>query len=330
MLHHSMGFGILFSRRLAVCKPRDMEAGERSSRLLVRRIVLPGIVFGLLVLVCWQQAAAAWQLTEEQRRRDFDVLSAFIEANYPFFHVKERLTGQDWSAMAEELRGDAVHAATPGEFYRAVQRLMMALDNGHSNVIAPQQLLDNASGYDSRRIFGHPLDEDVVRSNQWWAEQLQNGRWPSFQTRYVNGAYHVVWVHPEVAAQVPLGLQIERIDGRCVHDYVQEAVWRGTSRWDYVRERWYVRQLPVAGATVVQLRGYLGGEPVTVTVPTTVDTAVADPELPNLQTTMLSDTTAYVRIRSFNARHLANDAPQLRAFLAAAAEASHLIVAHLS
>ncbi len=289
---------------------------------MVKRIA----VFVMLILVAASSTAAALDLTEAQRLADFDALYAFAAANYPFFAVKERITGQSWFETAAELRPDAAAAESPRQFYRVIFRLVSALDNGHSNVVPPERVVAGFERYQEHRVFGDLFTEVVLRSNQWWVDQLPAHRAASYTTRYAAGHYYVTWVHPSVRGQLPVGFRITAVNGVPVHAHVQRSLHRGAVRWDAVRQRWYVRNLPYAETPSTELTGVFDEQWQRVVVPTVLEPAEPEEPVANLQTLMLDEDVAYVRIRSFNVQHVTEDAPLLRNFLVEAAAASHLIV----
>ncbi|GEM_PF-331302 len=272
---------------------------------------------GLALLVTANACAAPWILTKEERLEDFRYLHQVLSDNYPFFDVKERLIGRNWHDQEAEFEAAFANAASPREFYEAASDMVEALENSHSHMLGPDDVVSRAGPLQADRYAGHLFTDAVIAANEQWNNVLGlDDLWPSYSARYVQGSYWTTYVDRDLREQLPVGTRITHVNDQEVLDYVKTRSRRPHLLMDPVRNQLYRRHMPTPPGHTVHLRGQHQGEPVEAEIPITVPAREAPDERPNTTTAVLEpDTIAYIRVRSFARRHMQEDGPQLQAFL---------------
>jgi hypothetical protein len=288
-----------------------------------------GVFILLFVSLCSVQVfASEVGLTLEERVEDFEYLYGMIERNYPYLCLNERVTGENWLEHKEEFLNLVESADTDEEFYRALQQILMRLQNGHTHVVSAESLLRYREIFKGNKTWSRVFSDDVVSAYEYWASvMLQSSSLGqrSFLAKYIAGDY---WVVSSNVSDLPVGAKVVRISGEDVHAYVTKQLHVVLCNRDPLRDILYTWYIPVPSTEFVTVRYRYEEVEKDVTVPTRVTgVELGTEKKENVFTAIIEEgEIAYIRIESFSYETLEHDSKKVREFLESVKDYSSLII----
>jgi len=304
-------------------------------------------------------------LTAEEKMEDFRYMFNTIRDNYPFLWVKARTDGFDWVAHEEEFEEWAREAEDDRAFAKAINRMLLLLDNGHTRICTGRSV----TGYNRLGAEYKPWKEEAAKTTperaDYWAKLA--GVEPSstmlpatepFFARYSKGKYIVVDVAPEqgLSEIIPVGSTVLEVDGQPVDQYVRSFHGKMVLKYDPLRNKLYLPFLTLqseaqagGNATVELMKPE--GDTIEVqvprkvkpwnprytwppgfqesrglkTTPTPGSTAAQGWKTRNLYATVINDSVGYIQIRQM-LQNPDEDMKVVRDFMQSAKSLPYLII----
>lgn len=209
-------------------------------RLLGLMVTMVGI--GLIVASC------APQLTAEEKLADFRYLFEVLKQNHPYLALKARVENYDWLSYEKEFEKTAVKSGSEAAFARAIQEMLLLINNGHTCVMDPLTFLNiqNAPNEMVPWIY-QATKTNIETVNRWYQLAIENQRYPQdislpFRARYVNGEYLVYWASDELVdrSKVTPGQIIRTVNAMPVHEYVETLRGKTWLRYDPLNKRLFM------------------------------------------------------------------------------------------
>lgn len=246
----------------------------RCERIAVMFILL----LGLSVSLSSCEPAIVKPLTAEQKVEDFQYLFAAIKDSYPYVALKARTDGYDWVAHEQEFLEIVRKTANNEEFAKAISRMLMLLNNGHTGISPGGQ--NRAYEQMGSGPWKDEVDETTPEKADYWAglggttysTASLKGTEP-FVAVYSAGDYVVVDVSPDTRLQgkVAPGSRVISLDGKPVNEYVKAQYGETWLKYDPLRKINYQRYLIFkSGVSKVAFAG-ADGKVTEVDVPTPVE-----------------------------------------------------------
>lgn len=313
---------------------------KRRSHVLLRILLtiacLVAITSVFIYTVMWNPRVdfvvnqATFPLTTGQKLEDFEYLYTMLEQNFPYFEVKRRQYGMDWLARKQEFSSMVAETRSDAEFYQVLSRMLMLLQNGHTNLIKP-----GAAYEDYRKIYGGNTpwsqiynDSRVKKAYAYWATVLEEHEkfMLPIAFKYIEGEY-CAWsnpVDPEASPEdygIPMGSRLIEVDGVSVDDYIATLMEHYILDYDRIRGKPKVNALVIYSENPVRLGLETpAGDRLELTLEPAryVQADNDDGTLPDLLFSTLKDEEAgmaYLKLPSFSALYVEKDGPVIRAFL---------------
>lgn len=320
---------------------------KKALRIVVTVILIILFIGGLFYKIFWNAQVdfvvneTTFPLSTEQKLEDFKYLFRTLEQNFPYFEVKKRQHGMDWLAREEEFVSMIAGTSSDAEFYEALERILILLQNGHTNIIEPGVVYE-----DYARIYSGSTpwsqiynDNRVRRAYDYWDTVIAKSDTLCLPVsfKYIEGEYYA-WrnpVEPEGSPEdfgIPSGSRLCDVGSISVDDYVENLVYSRFLRYDRLRGKAKVNTLIIYSDSPVQLgletptgdRVDVVVEPGILSNTRSVGTGLPE----HLFSTFKNeeDGIAYLKLPSFSTFYVDKDAPGIRTFLEEIKDYKSLII----
>ncbi|MCX7773028.1 MAG: S41 family peptidase, partial [Clostridia bacterium] len=287
------------------------------------------------------QNEGKFPLTQEQKIGDFEYLYDTLKESYPYFEVKKRQLGFDWLAHKQEFIDEIKMTRSDREYYMVLNQILMRLQNGHTNIIAP------GSEYEEyQRLYDGPQPWSQVYHNarvkscyKYWETIIPDGEPPMIPVvfKYIEGNYYASknLMKPGRKTDelgIPMGAQLLKVDGVPVDDYIKALNKERILKTDTVRHKAKMTQLVIRTSKAVDLTFQtLSGEQGTKCLKPLHLKSMGGPnqnEPEHLFTTELLEpgSIAYLKLPSLASFYVEKDRAGLRAFLESIKDYKGLII----
>ncbi|MDR1198190.1 MAG: hypothetical protein LBK94_04150 [Prevotellaceae bacterium] len=145
---------------------------------MAKNRILTGFAVCLICLLssCGQRA----NLTQEQKRRDFEYLYQTLKQNYPYFGVGLRRTGIDWLAKHDEFVEKIQATNSDSAYIFALRDILRELGNGHAD-------MSFVSYYEDYTSLYKKIADEYPRYKKWVATLEDRKARPRYWQRLLNG-----------------------------------------------------------------------------------------------------------------------------------------------
>ena len=241
---------------------------EKALRIVVTVILIILLIGGLFYKIFWNAQVdfvvneTTFPLSTEQKLEDFKYLFRTLEQNFPYFEVKKRQHGMDWLAREEEFASMIAGTSSDAEFYEALERILILLQNGHTNIIEPGVVYeDYARIYSGSTPWSQIYNDNRVRgAYDYWDTVIAKSDTLCLPVsfKYIEGEYYA-WrnpVEPEGSPEdfgIPSGSRLCDVGSISVDDYVENLVYSRFLRYDRLRGKAKVNTLIIYSDSPVQL-----------------------------------------------------------------------------
>jgi hypothetical protein len=116
---------------------------------------------------------------------DFQALYDFVEGNYPFLDVKNRTHGYDWLDMKATYEARINNAQDNQEFLEIIMSALMALQNRHTWVMYPSNVVAMASDVADFYPLNEIFRQEVVDVTSYW-QPIYDAVWNEGHTTVFN------------------------------------------------------------------------------------------------------------------------------------------------
>lgn len=165
----------------------------------------------------------SFTLTKGQAVEDCRFFVDTMRDCYPYLELKKRTEGYDWLAHETEFVKLVEGAKTHEEFAKAMSRIALSLNNGHTGIIsgAMLQVYEESDGWAS--VAKTTTRE---RADYWHSLAIKSSPptvFPPFVASYFRGEYIVTNVAPDdaIQSQIRVGSRVVKVNGIPVHEYVR-------------------------------------------------------------------------------------------------------------
>ncbi|MGE5580847.1 MAG: S41 family peptidase [Bacillota bacterium] len=162
-------------------------------------------------------------LTKRQAVEDCRFFIDAMRDRYPYLELKKRTEGYDWLAHEAEFLKLVEEAKSHEEFAKAMSRIALSLNNGHTGIIsgAMLQVYEESDGWAS--VAKKATRE---RADYWHSlagKSSPPAVFPPFIASYSRGEYVVTNVAPDdaIQSQIRVGSRVVKVSGIPVHEYVK-------------------------------------------------------------------------------------------------------------
>ncbi|KXH71682.1 MAG: hypothetical protein AM326_11520, partial [Candidatus Thorarchaeota archaeon SMTZ-45] len=115
---------------------------------------------------------------------DWQALYDFVEGNYPFLDVKNRTHGYDWLELKSTYEARINNAQNNQEFLEIIMSALMALQNRHTWVMYPANVVAMASDVADFYPLNEIFRQEVVDVTSYW-QPIYDAAWnPGYNTVY--------------------------------------------------------------------------------------------------------------------------------------------------
>ena len=281
------------------------------------------IVFVIFLL---SSTIFSFPLTKQEKLEDWHYFKDIVIKNYPYFHVKQRVTGTSWLEILPEIERLVLESEDDQSFYRAISYAAATLQNGHTHVVHPLTYPSYASFYAKERVWKNAFTVDVSQAYEYWQMLLaEEEEYYSFLISYVGGSYYVTSTNDP--KQLPLLSEVLAIDGKSVTEYVLEDLQTTQKLRDPLRDKLYVKRLSLPDKVVeltIKNDGVLENK---LVEPYTTERPKEEENREKTTTTILQEgQIAYVKIPSFSSSLVAEDGKMLREFYQEVKDYPYLVI----
>jgi hypothetical protein len=241
---------------------------------------------------------------------DFEYFYNYIERNYPFLSVKERTHGYNWLDLKSMFENRISNAQDNAEFLEIISSACFALQNRHTWIVAPSQVVSSASTY----ADSYPLN--LVFSQ---AAVDAAGYWTNLYTSYANDRNN--WVYDAnivydrgeyILRDYSMSLRnlygddisVIEVDGLPIDEAIDTCYDKDSIDYDYHRSKRYLTAIyplhfgNTATFTIRNSTGYEADISFSV-VPGVVRDPYTYPGIPVQTTLYASDSIGYIYVGSF-------------------------------
>lgn len=311
-----------------------------------RRLSVLVLVTSLLLLASSCATALSKQLTTEQKVQDFQYFFAGIRDSYPYLALKARTDGYDWLGHEQEFLDLVRDTTSNEEFARAISRMLMLLNNGHTGISPGGQ--NRAYAQSGLQPWKDEVDKTTPEKADYWANlggttyriTGLKGTEP-FIAVYSAGDCVVVDVSRDerVQGKVARGSVVTAVDGQPVHEYVKTRYGETWLKLDPLRGRNYERyltlqpgismltlELPDGKMAEVEVPGPVGKWQTAYSWPPAYATQRdGSPATGNLYTASVEGKAGYIRIRQMLSDPVA-DMEAIKEFMKTAGSLPALVI----
>jgi hypothetical protein len=275
------------------------------------------------------------QLTNQQKVKDFQYLTALVSNQSPFVVMNHTQKGlEDVNAMAGSYIQRAAATADDREFLRLLQEYINRIRHTGHQMIMGAGLV---KGYATEA--GHyGIAPEAFQRSSYWLEYLSDAAdwhaaYSTARIGYWNGEYRFLEDYEGQepgAAAVPAGTRILKIEGLEPNKYAERQQDKAILNFDTTTSRLYLRELlcvdPGRNLEGWTLECVLPGDDLrTMVIPKRMGYAAcpADRTMTLLE---LNETTGYLRMPNFSPSDRSGDEKKLAAFLAGGNHWQSLII----
>ncbi|MEG0611758.1 MAG: S41 family peptidase [Clostridium sp.] len=166
------------------------------------------IIITILVVIIGGSFLYSYNEKNSVYKEDAEFLLNFLEDNYPYFQVKERMYGYDFLEHKDAYIKEIARSKDDVEFLKNVDGVMNRLQNGHSHVYTAT---DPGKGI---------TENEVLEKIDYWGEvRIENTCIPDVKWKYVEGSYIII---SSKNKDIPVGSIISEINGKRIDDYVYD------------------------------------------------------------------------------------------------------------
>lgn len=140
-------------------------------------------------------------------KEDAVFLLDFLEDNYPYFQVKEKVLGYKFLDHKEEFIRKVARSKDDLDFYKNIDEIICSLQNAHTAITNDPYFLEELK------------NEDVEKKMEYWIDMVVKSIYiPDIRCKYVEGKYIV---DKSRNRDIPVGSIITKFNGKEINDYIQ-------------------------------------------------------------------------------------------------------------
>ncbi|MFW9922017.1 MAG: S41 family peptidase [Candidatus Thorarchaeota archaeon] len=194
-----------------------------------------------------------YDMGKEEFLEDFEYFYQFIEDNYPYINVKERMLGYNWLDFKEEYLSRINACNNTKDFLTVMLDAVTALQNQHTHILNPSEVKTYHDGMIQYDVYPQKevINDQVVTANYyWWSiyNDIMNEKGYQHYNLlmvYNKGEYEVVdgWEAWLDTYNLALGAKVVAIDDVPIHEAVQNSYEESYLFYDFARNRSYIQYL---------------------------------------------------------------------------------------
>jgi hypothetical protein len=185
-------------------------------------------------------------LGKDEWLEDFNHLYNFIERNYVYLSLKERIHGYNWLELKQNYIDRLNQAENNEDFLLILMDTMQALQNRHSCVMCPESIGYYRSFYKNRYPFCKIFCNDIAEAADYWEELYEccfdKKYCCKFESLivYEKGDY-VIYHQPDTGdAVVGSKLTVEAVNGIPIDKAINDCYEEDYIDWDFQRNKSYI------------------------------------------------------------------------------------------
>lgn len=179
--------------------------GETGAMKKIYRIVI--IVIAVIALISGGFYGYKRYKRYKSYKEDAVFLLDFLENNYPYFQVKEKVLNYKFLDYKEEFIKKAARSKDDLDFYKNIDEIIYSLQNAHTAITNDPCFLAKLN------------NNDVEKKMEYWIGMIVKSIYlPDIRCKYVEGKYIV---DKSRNKDIPVGSIITKFNGKEINDYVQ-------------------------------------------------------------------------------------------------------------
>lgn len=189
----------------------------------------------------------------EEFVEDFEYLFNFIEDNYPFIDVKERMLGYNWLDFKNDYLARINDCNNTGDFLEVIIDAVTSLQNLHTHILNPADARIYRNGIVQWDVYPEKevITEEVVAANQYWIDiyddvmEDEDDLLYNLLMVYNKGDYVIYdgWESWLDTYNLTLGLVVIAVNDVPIHEAIRNSYERTYLLYDFERNRSYVQYL---------------------------------------------------------------------------------------
>lgn len=186
------------------------------------------------------------ELTTKEKLDDFEYMYNILKDNFPYFDVKKRTLGYDWLSNKKQFEKLIKDTRNNEDFYAALNKIVMQVQNGHTNIISPEMFEGFKETYNN---CGYGAWMDIVNNKD---VNLKYSYWKGVGTgsvdqiapivfKYVEGQYIAVdddsMDYNLGKFNIPEFSVLESINGKTPEEYIKSSMDKRLLKYDFKRKK---------------------------------------------------------------------------------------------
>ncbi|UCB60977.1 MAG: hypothetical protein JSW72_02660 [Candidatus Bathyarchaeota archaeon] len=185
-------------------------------------------------------------MTKKEWIEDFYSFFNMMKDNFPYFWVKERLLGYNWTDLKNRYLERLEKANEDLEFLAIFWDAVCALQNAHTTLWMPERMkyhFQEDGYFQKTEPFKTIFSPQVKEANFYWKPILDKSFEIRFGTNfevlilYHKGDYLIVDGFDGWKEKFGLGTKIIAVDGKPIDDAIRNTYEKGNIDWDFKRKK---------------------------------------------------------------------------------------------
>ncbi|MHA2253765.1 MAG: S41 family peptidase [Candidatus Kariarchaeaceae archaeon] len=188
-------------------------------------------------------------LGSEEWLEDFESLYTFIEGNYPFLSVKNRSHGFNWLDLKAHYLDRISKVNNNHEFFAIIADALQALQNRHSWIVNPGQVIQNAEIFENWDPVNQIYSEEVTSSASYWSSIYDQYNSQKYQQKYnllvvyEKGEYVIFDYNSSWEQQFGDHTIVTHVNGVPIDNAITSTYDRAYIDYDFQRNKLYVQSI---------------------------------------------------------------------------------------
>ncbi len=183
----------------------------------------------------------------EERLEDFEYLYNFIDQNWPYHWVKERMHGFNWLDLKSEFETKITNAENNEDFLVVIMEAVEALQNRHTWVQSPTYVRTEYFQFNDWYPMNVGFNKEVAEAAKYWVslynqayERKYGGKFDDLQIVYDRGNYIILDDSGGSHDVYGENSKITKVNGILIDDAIKTIYEKDYIDWDYKREKGYL------------------------------------------------------------------------------------------
>ncbi|MHA2357744.1 MAG: S41 family peptidase [Candidatus Heimdallarchaeaceae archaeon] len=185
-------------------------------------------------------------LSLEEWLEDFRSFYSFIEENYPYIKLKERVHGYNWLDLKDQYEARIASATNNEAFLSILLDAVQALQNRHTLIINPKEIHDYHKSFSNTYPLCEIFCYEICRAANYWEEIYENSYNKKYCNRfetfivYEKGFYIITEDIETCNTQIPKGSRVISVNNIPIDEAVEAAYEQDYLDWDFQRNKSHI------------------------------------------------------------------------------------------